>query len=110
MLPGGGQDPRMELGADANTSQVAATNFKGAEHTAKHQAPPLQGPCLALSARDCTARLTQAGQVSMPCCRGASTPQRTTGKGGSRHGSYSAELQNTAVDALSHDPAHICMS
>ena len=57
VLPGGGQDPRMELGADANTTQVAPTNFKGAEHTAKHQARHYKALPGTLS-EECIARLT----------------------------------------------------
>ena len=58
MLPGGGQDPRIELGAGANTSLVAATNFKGSVHIAKHQARHYKALPGTVS-EECTARLTR---------------------------------------------------
>ncbi len=58
VLPGGGQDPRVELGASANTSQVAATNFKGAMNIAKHQARHYKALPGTIS-EECTARLTR---------------------------------------------------
>lgn len=58
MLPGGGQDPRIELGAGANASQVTPTNFKGAEHTAKRQARHYKALPGTIS-EECTARLSR---------------------------------------------------
>ena len=57
MLPTGGQDPRMELGASANMSQVAPANFRGAEHAVQHQARHYKALPGTIS-EECMARLT----------------------------------------------------
>ncbi|CAK0779713.1 hypothetical protein CVIRNUC_004832 [Coccomyxa viridis] len=50
-------DPRLELGADANTTRAAVTNFKGAHHIARRQARHYKALPGSIS-DECMARLT----------------------------------------------------
>ena len=57
ILPGNMSGPRLELGANANTTRAAATNFKGAHHIAKRQARHYKALPGSIS-EECVARLT----------------------------------------------------
>ena len=57
VLPSSTSDPRLELGADANTTRAAVTNFKGAQHIARRQARHYKALPGSIS-EECMARLT----------------------------------------------------
>ena len=57
VLPSSMSDPRLEPGADANTTRAAVTNFKGAHHVARRQARHYKALPGSIS-DECMARLT----------------------------------------------------
>ena len=57
VLPSSTSDPRLELGADANTTQATVTDFKGAHHIARRQARHYKALPGSIS-EECIARLT----------------------------------------------------